>query len=280
MSESVEPEYLRLNRALWDARAPVHAASRSYGIDAFLADPEHLSDVVRFDRERLGDVAGLEAVHLQCHIGTDTLSLHRLGARMTGLDFSATSLEQARRLAESAGAGIRYVESDVYRAAEALPPGGFDLVYTGIGAIGWLPRVDLWAEQVAALLRPGGRLFFREGHPLMWTLDEDDPTALRVRYGYFEHETPLVFENSDTYVETDVELPTLVTHEWNHGVADVIGALLAAGLELTAIEEHDSVPWLALPGNMYPEPGPDGEYRLLPDRPAIPLSWTLQAVKR
>src|ERR1700731_3495424 len=133
-------------------------------------DPAHLSDVVRFDLPLLGDIGGLRGLHLQCHIGTDTLSLARLGGRMTGLDFSPAALEQARRLAADVGAEIEYVQADAYDAVEGLGRGRLDLLYTGIGAICWLPRIERWAQVVADLLAPGGRLFMREGHPMLWSL--------------------------------------------------------------------------------------------------------------
>ncbi|WP_294179230.1 bifunctional 2-polyprenyl-6-hydroxyphenol methylase/3-demethylubiquinol 3-O-methyltransferase UbiG [uncultured Schumannella sp.] len=270
--------YLDVNRANWDARAPLHAASPGYQRERFVRDPQHVSDVVRFDLPRLGDIAGMRAVHLQCHIGTDTLSLHRLGAKVTGLDFSPASLAEARRLAADTGAAIDYVEADVARAAEALEPGTFDLVYTGIGAIGWLPKIRPWAAAVSALLKPGGRFFMREGHPLMWTLDESDADRLTPRFGYFEHEDPLVFDSAETYVATSGVISATRTMEWNHGLAETVQALLDEGLRLEAITEHDSVPWLALPGHMA-GPGPDGEYRMRPERPRLPLTWTVQATK-
>ncbi len=275
-----EPEYLRLNRANWDERAPIHAESEMYAVHLFRDDPTHLSSTVRFDQPRLGDVAGLDAVHLQCHIGTDTLSLHRLGARMSGLDFSAPSLDVARGLAADTGADIDYVLSDVGRAVDALGGERFDLVYTGIGAIGWLPEVGPWAEQVAGLLRPGGRLFMREGHPLMWTLDEGDPDRLQARWDYFERYGPLVFEDAETYTDQSAPLTQVTTHEYNHGMGEVLAALLAAGMEITGVDEHESVPWLALPGHMAAELDANEEYVLLPDRPRLPLTWTVQAVKR
>ncbi len=163
---------LVVNRARWDERAPAHAASPQYAVDRFRVDPGFLSKVVRFDVPRLGDVRGLRCVHLQCHIGTDTVSLARLGADMTGLDFSAASLQQARQLADAAGVTVSFVEAELYRALEVLPTGEFDLVYTGIGALCWLPDIRRWAGVVAALLRPGGRLFIREAHPVLWCLDE------------------------------------------------------------------------------------------------------------
>ena len=118
--------HLDVNRANWDDRAAAHAASPGYAVERFVADPAYLSEVVRFDLPRLGDVAGLRGVHLQCHIGTDTISLHRLGARMTGLDFSPASLAQARRLAERTGAAVDFVRSDVYDALTALGRAEFD----------------------------------------------------------------------------------------------------------------------------------------------------------
>lgn len=272
-------EYLRVNRANWDERAPAHAASPGYDVERFVADPAFLSGVVRFDRPRLGDINGLTAVHLQCHIGTDTLSLARLGAHMTGLDLSPASLEQARRLAERTGTPLRFVESDVYSALDVLPPASFDLVYTGIGALCWLPSVARWAKVVAGLLKPGGRLFIREGHPMLFTLDDTRADRLVVRYPYFEREEPLIFEATGTYVETNVVFSGGASHEWGHGIGETITALLDAGMELTAFTEHDSVPWNALPGQMT-EDTETGEWRLTDEPWRLAASYTLQARKR
>ena len=270
-------DYRQVNRANWDERAPAHAASVDYALERFHGDPEHLSDVVRFDLPLLGDVAGLDGVHLQCHIGTDTISLARLGARMTGLDFSPASLAEARRLATETGSEVEFVESDVYAAVEALGAGRFDLVFTGVGALCWLPDVRRWGRVVADLLRPGGRLFLRESHPVLWSLD-DRSGGLTIGYPYFETAEPLVWDEPGTYVETDAEFTQNVTHEWNHGLGEIVTALLDAGMELTGLVEHTSVPWEALPGQMERIGG--GEWRLA-DRPErLPHSYTLQAVKR
>jgi SAM-dependent methyltransferase len=274
---TLPPRSLAVNRAHWDERAPAHAASSDYAVDRFALDPDFLSDVVRFDRPRLGDVRGLRGVHLQCHIGTDTVSLARLGARMTGLDFSAASLDLAGRLAEAAGSETDFVESDLYGALGVLPAGAFDLVYTGIGALCWLPDIRRWAGVVAALLAPGGRLFLREAHPMLWALDGEVTDRLVVDYPYFEHVEPLVSAEQGTYVATDVEFTHVTAHNWNHGLGDVIGALLAEGLTLTQLVEHDSLPWNPLPGQMVRLD--NGEWQLT-DRPErLAHSYTLQAVK-
>lgn len=277
---SEQTDYRTLNRANWDERAPAHAASPDYHLDEFRRDPAYLSDVVRFDRALLGDVEGMRGVHLQCHIGTDTISLARLGARMTGLDFSPQALAEARALSEELGAGVDFVEADVYDAAEVLPAGEFDLVFTGIGALCWLPSVRRWGQVVSRLLKPGGRLFIREGHPALWAVADPLPADGRLELGfpYFETEEPLVWDDGSTYVETDHVFEHTVTHEWNHGLGEIVTSLLEEGLRLDTLVEHDSVPWEAFPGHMDTLPG--GEYRLR-DRPwRLPHSYTISATKQ
>ena len=270
-------EYLELNRANWDERAAAHAASPGYAVDRFLTDPTFRSDVVRFDEPRLGDLTGVTGVHLQCHIGTDTISLVRLGARMSGLDLSPASIAQAQRLSDATGADLDLVVSDVYGAVEALGGRTFDLVYTGIGALGWLPDIDRWAGVVAALLAPGGRLFIREAHPVLWAVDQDRTDVIALEFPYFETADPQVWDEPGTYVETDVEFVHTRTMEWNHGLGEIVTALLRRGLVLTMFEEHTSVPYEGIPGQM--ELHPDGEWRLRERPERIPLTYTLQAVK-
>ena len=287
-------EYLELNRTNWDSRATVHA--KGYGIDRLLADPTALSEVVQFDMPRLGDIAGLDVVHLQCHIGTDTLSLARLGGRVTGVDLSGTSIEEARGLAERAGAEIEYVRSDVYAAPEALGGRQFDVVYTGIGAICWLPSIRRWAQTVAALLRPGGRLFLRDGHPVLnaalaMTVGAEHPdreqqpwisgpgqTTVALELPYYERAEPLVWSEEETY-GGDGTVAQPRSMEWNHSIGEIVTAVLDAGLELTSLTEHDSVPWDALPGFMELDEEL-GEYRLRERPERLPASFTLTARRR
>lgn len=271
-------DYRDVNRVHWDERAPAHAASTDYAVERFVSDPAHLSSVVRFDLPRLGDVSGLRGVHLQCHIGTDTVSLARLGAEMTGLDFSGASLEQARLLARRAATPVEFVQADVHDAVPALGSDSYDLVYTGIGALCWLPSARRWADTVAGLLRPGGRLFIREGHPMLWALGlPRDDGLITVDFPYFEQEQPLEWHEPGTYVDTDVEFEHNSTREWNHGLGEVVSALLDAGLGITGLVEHDSVPWDALPGQM--DRLDSGEWRLRVRPERLAHSYTLQAVK-
>ena len=274
-------DYRALNRASWDERAPAHAASPGYSLDSFRGDPSFLSYVVQFDLPRLGDIRGLRGVHLQCHIGTDTISLARLGAQMTGYDFSPAALAEARKLNDDLSAGVDFVEGDLYDAVDALGESAFDLVFTGIGALCWLPDIRRWASVVAGLLRPGGRLFIREGHPMLWSLaDGRDDDLLVVEHPYFETDQPIVWDEGGTYVETDVEFVHNLTHEWNHGIGEIVTALLDNDMQITMLEEHDSVPWEALPGKMSVVSGSNHEWRLTNRPERLAHSYTLQAVKR
>ena len=289
----MDDAYLAINQANWDSRAPLHA--RAYGLARYVDDAQALSDVVRFDRPRLGDVSGLDAVHLQCHIGTDTLSLHRLGPRMTGVDLSGISIDHARELAERVGADITYVQSDVYSAPAALGNHTYDLVYTGIGAICWLPDIARWGRTVAELLRPGGRLFIRDMHPVLntclaMTVADEHPdrsqqpwisrpghVTIALELPYWERSQPLEWNDGVTYAGTEiVSSPRSV--EWNHSLSEIVSAVLDAGLRLTTLVEHDSVPFEPFRGAMTFD-ADTGEYRLS-ERPwRLPATFTLTAVK-
>jgi len=271
-----------LNLANWDERAVAHSApGQGYQLDDYAADPAKVSGVVAFDAPRLGDLAGVRGVHLQCHLGTDTLSLARLGARMTGVDFSPSALEQARALAARTGAQIDYHRADVSDGAAVLAAvgaGRYDLVYTGIGALCWLPRIADWAQLVADLLAPGGRLLVRDGHPALQALDHDrTDSELVLAFPWFERPEPTVWDEPGTYVDTDHVFTHTRSAEWNHGLGELVTAVLAAGLQVTGLEEHRSIPWKAM-GRMVE--APDGEWALPGDAAdRVPLSFTLQARK-
>ncbi len=266
------------NRANWESRVALHTGPGGYELDAFL-DPSYLSEVVRYDRPRLGQLAGLDVVHLQCHIGTDTLSLARLGARsVTGLDFSPAALAVARGLAERAATTISYVEADLYESVDKLGTTRFDVVYTGIGAICWLPDIALWAQVVADLLRPGGRLFMREGHPVLWSLsDPRSDGLLVVEYPYFETDG-VPFSEAVSYAgEGPMASPDIV--HFNHGLAEIFNALWAAGLTVTAFDEHRELPWNPLSDAMVPSTTHPGEFVLAAGPERLPLTYTIQAMK-
>ncbi|KAH8898233.1 methyltransferase domain-containing protein [Thozetella sp. PMI_491] len=277
-------DYQTLNLELWNDRAPIHAASPDYYIEELVSNPTFISHVVDFDRKLLGDISGLSCVHLQCHIGTDTLSLARLGAAsVTGVDFSDAALKEARmlaeRTAESGGEKLNYVHASVESALATLPSEGYDLLYTGIGVLPWLSSVQKWAEVVSGLLKPGGRFFIREGHPILDAIEDEDRDDLRVVYPYFETKEPRLYQSDGTYVEVPSGFsPKLCkSGQFSHGLGEIVQALLDHGMCITGLKEHTTVPWNALPGHMVK--GEKGEWSLMQDPERLPLSYTLQAIK-
>ena len=271
-------EQRRANLANWEDRVPVHIGPDGYEIDAF-DDPTHISRVVQFDVPGLGDLAGLDVVHLQCHIGTDTISLDRLGAEsVVGYDFSPAALDAARTLAVRAASGATFVAGELYDAIDVLGAERFDLVFTGIGALNWLPDIVGWAEVVAGVLRPGGRLHLREGHPMLYTIDELRTDDIVVAYPAFGAGGGTRFDEPATYEGDGTPLAHTVTYQWNWSIGEVVTALLDAGLRIDALTEHTTVPWNALDGLMHEVP-PRGEWELI-DRPErLACTYTLQASK-
>ena len=269
---------LRTNLSNWEARVPIHAASDEYGLQRYVDDPTHLSGVVQVDAGFLGDLTGYDVVHLQCHLGTDTLSLARLGARVTGVDFSPAALAVARDLAARAGPAVSFLEAAVDDVPDHLGA-DFDLVYTGVGALCWLPSVRRWARLVAGLLRPGGRLYLREGHPVLWSLAYDrDDDLLVIDWPYFEAAGGQRDTSTETYAGTGT-VTQPVTYEWNHGLGEIVQAVIDAGLRITRLAEHDVVDWPAMP-SMTEDPADPGRYRLPPgQRHLVPLMYTLEATK-
>lgn len=273
-------EFFEANRRNWDDRARLHAQDQSgYELDRYRDDRQRISGVVAFDRAHLGDLEGLRVLHLQCHIGTDTLSLARLGAEVTGVDQSGVSLEAARGLFASVDTPGRFVEANVYDAVAALNGEQFDVVYTGVGAINWLPDIARWGQVVGALVAPGGRFLMRDGHPMGYAIDDSgfDDGVLRLKYPYFETVEPMTFDDANTYVDTGgVELTDTVSHEWNHGIGEVFTALTGAGMQVTTLEEHRGLDWEMIPGQVQV-----GHQWFLPEhqRDAAPMMYTIGAMK-
>ena len=267
------------NRANWDDRAAVHAASEFYGIDRLVADPHAVSGVARRDlavlRPHLPEsgLAGLALLHLQCHIGDDTLSWKRFGAaEVWGLDFSPASLERARTLADRCGERVTYVEGDARFAADAIDR-TFDVIVTGTGAITWLPELSDWARSIARLLAPGGVFLLRDDHPL---LDALGCASLTVTEDYLSGTGSIDSESDESYTEGSAgTIAHTVCHNWRHDFGEVLESLIAAGLAIEAFAEHPTCEWRALPFLEKTDQGfvvPDG-------MPKIPLTFSVVARK-
>jgi SAM-dependent methyltransferase len=246
------------NQALWNRWVRVHLQSSFYDVEGFVAGRNSLTAI---ERALLGDVAGQEVLHLQCHFGQDTLSIARLGARVTGLDFAEVGLRAAADLADRCGLVAHWVHANVLDSQPALD-GRFDVVFTSFGAIGWLPDLKPWGRNIARYLKPGGRFVLVEFHPFVWMYDD---AFLRLAYPYFCGE-PIVLKTQGSYAAPDAPVEG-VEHGWNHAVSEILQALLDAGLTLERVVEEEASPFPNFAGSVR---GSDGRYRI-PHLPALPM---------
>ncbi|GGJ06177.1 methyltransferase [Streptomyces brasiliensis] len=221
-------------------------------------------------------MSGLDVLHLQCHLGTETLAFARRGARTVGLDFSEASVMAARGIAEKAGLDVSYVRADVYDAVEALEGRRFDVVYTGKGALRYLPDLERWADVVARLLRPGGRLYVVEFHPLLNALGPKpapgEGPELLLLHDYLGGSGAVHRDATHTYTDGPAVEGATDSYEWMHGTGEVVNALLGAGMSIRRLTESDEPPWPRWPRMVWTAPG----WWCLPE-PRIPLLYGLPA---
>lgn len=275
----MEHDWLALNRANWEERTAVHLGPGGYDLSSHRAGRGRLDPIVE---QELGSVAGLRVLHLQCHIGHDSVALAQRGAaEVVGVDFSPSAIAAARALADEVGAAnARFVEAELYGAPEALEgeAAAFDLVFTTWGTIGWLPDISRWAKVVAHFLKPGGSLYFADGHPAALVFDDAVPGAGSALPGplvpYFER-APRLFDDATDYADPDARLANSRTVSWLHPIGDMLAALSAAGLRLDWLREHPAVTWRMFRSLVPGEPG----LWTWPAEQWLPLALSLRATR-
>jgi SAM-dependent methyltransferase len=265
------------NEELWNAWTAVHSAGDFYDLEGFKAGGVRIRP---YEIELLGDVTGKSLLHLQCHFGIDTLSWARLGARVTGADLSPDAIELARMLADELGfPDARFVRSNLYDLPNALE-GTFDVVYTSLGVLGWLPDIRAWARVVAHFLAPGGTFFITEAHPVMNAFENEgvEPGELRLTYPYWEHDNPLTFAVKGSYADPDADVGDLTEHSWDHGMGEIVTALIDAGLRIDKLIEYPFLEWKV---DFLVEEAPGNDRWVLPPGTLgeLPLMFSLLASK-
>lgn len=260
--------YLDINRKLWNAKVDSHLKSDFYFVDEFLKGRTSLNSI---ELALLGDIKDKKTLHLQCHFGQDSISLSRLGAKVTGVDLSDKALEAAQDLAEKCGTDTQFVLSDIYDLPNVLHE-KFDIVYTSYGVIGWLPDLEKWGSVIAHFLNPGGKLILVEFHPVVWMYDDD---FTFVKYSYFNDQ--VISQISDgTYADRNAEIAEEEI-SWNHPTADILTGVLQANLEIRSFQEYN---WSPYPCFRHTEEFEKGKYRLAPFGNKIPLVFSLVAQKK
>ena len=266
----------KANLANWNDRVPIHLESAEYNVKGFIQNPSHISKIVDFDRTEMGSVQGKTLLHLQCHIGTDTLSWARLGADVTGIDFSDRAIEAANHLSRECGTPGRFVVSELYDSPSAINE-KFDIVYTGVGAICWLPDIYGWARIIDGFLKPGGVFYVRDGHPVMWSLAWETPDdAYKIIYPYFEAGGPIREDENSTYAG-DGTIENKTTYGYSHGLGETINSLLKVGFEIEFVNEHTFCDWQGIRQLVQ---GEDGRWRMPPgQRHLVPLMFSIRTRK-
>lgn len=227
---------IRANRFSWGHWARIHArGTRGYPVWRLKR-----GDPGGWDRipDDLGPVRGKALLHLQCHIGTDSLWWASRGAKVTGVDLTPEAVDEARKLSAASGIPARFIESNVYDLPRVLKKERFDIVFTSYGTICWLPDLNAWAKVIARYLKPGGRFYIADGHPLVHALEFDGPKgAPRFARNYFQRRPTSYVTGNGTYSAPHAVHPRGRNFEWQHTMDDIVTAIRSAGLSIESLKE-------------------------------------------
>jgi SAM-dependent methyltransferase len=263
-------DFYEANKRRWNELVAIHAKSDEYDLKGFLAGKSSLHQV---ELDALGNVSGKTLLHLQCHFGLDTISWARLGAKVTGVDFSETAIELAKDIAKQVNVEAEFICCNIYDL-QKMHQGKYDIIFTSFGVLCWLADISRWAHTISHYLKPGGSFLLVESHPFFWVFDNDHLTELKVKNPYWYSEEPLRYDEDGSYVDQNVKLTNTRGYEWAHTVSDILNALIQAGLVINEIKEFPYLPWkpcsLAMKNKK-------GEWRL--DGDLLPLCWSVKAVK-
>ncbi len=259
---------LESNKTLWNALTGLHVKSAFYDVAGFL---NGRCTLMPLEREEMGDVSGKSLLHLQCHFGLDTLSWVRLGAEVTGTDFSDKAIEYARKLSGEAGIQADFICADIYALPDILDK-QFDIVFTSYGALTWLPDLDGWAEIVARYVKPGGFFYVAEIHPMLYAIGYEPDPELRLKNSYFPAVEQERNEGGSDYATSFTH--DFVSYEWQWPVSTVVTALAQAGLRIEFVHEFPFCCFCARQ-DMYQDK--DGWWHLAGDK--VPLTFSIKAYK-
>lgn len=270
MKEEDQRQLMNKNRDLWDELVPIHRRSEFYAADDFIAGGNRLNQL---ELSEVGSVDGKNLLHLQCHFGLDTLSWARLGAHVTGVDYSEKAVETAADLAARCNLDARFICSNIYDLPQNRM-GQFDVVYTSYGVLTWLPDIPRWAAVAASYVKPGGFFYIAEFHPFVMALD-DEADSLRFRYPYFE-EDALRFDVNGSYADESANLKTKDEYGWNHPLGEIVSSLIDNGLRIEFLHEHAYTVFKQFP---FLEPFDNGLWRFPNGEKLLPLMFSLKAIK-
>lgn len=262
-----EQDYFNINKQSWNKKVDIHLESDFYNQAAFLKGKNSIPEI---DLQLFGDVKGKSILHLQCHFGQDSLSLARMGAKVTGVDISDKAIETAQKINNQLNLDAQFICCNVYDTLEYVNE-KFDIVYTSYGTIGWLPDLDKWAKIISKCLKPNGKFIFVEFHPVVWMFDDD---FKEIKYHYHNEKT-IIDNNTGTYANKEANIQTDYVG-WNHSLAEVFSSLLNNGLQIEHFNEYDFSPYNCFNETIEFE---KGKFRIKHLENKIPMVYSLIAKK-
>jgi len=260
--------YKEINRKAWNHKTAVHIDSEFYDNEAFLKGKNSLKSI---ELNILGDITGKSVLHLQCHFGQDSISLSRMGAKVTAIDLSDKAIEKAKEFAKITETDVEFLCCDIYDLPDFLDK-KFDIVFTSYGVIGWLPDLEKWAKIVSRYLIPNGRFIFIEFHPFAWVFDNE---FTKIQYNYFNTET-IVEEMSGSYADREADI-TYETVSWNHSIGEILNNLINQGVQIKSFDEFDYSPYNCFKNMVKIE---EDKYRIKSVRDKLPMVFALEGIKK
>ena len=261
-------KYFEANKKLWNDKTPYHVNSEFYDMNKF---KDGAISLMPTEINELGSAEGKSILHLQCHFGQDSISLSRLGANVTAVDFSDEAIKYASKLAEELNDPTKFICTNIYDLPDILDE-KFDIVFTSYGTIGWLPDIKQWAAIVSQFLKPGGLFYIIEFHPHIMIYDDEFKF---IKYSYFYDDDPIVDEYDGTYADRTAPIKN-VAYGWNHPISEVLNSLLEQKLVLQQFNEFPFSHYDCFP-NM--EKIGDKKYVFKNFGEKIPYMYSIKAIK-
>jgi len=262
-----EANYIEINRHSWNNRTDAHMKSEFYDLEGFMNGRTSLNDI---ELNLLGDLNGKSILHLQCHFGQDSISLSRLGAKVTGIDLSDKAINKAKQIAKDLKSNTNFICCDIYDLPNHLDE-QFDIIFTSYGVIGWLPDLNKWAKIISRFLKTNGQFVFVEFHPFVWMFDDN---FKKIKYNYFNSGAIVEIEEG-TYADKSADIKQEYVM-WNHSLSEVINSLIQNELEINSLDEFDYSPYNIFDNSLKID---EKKYRIEHLENKIPMVYSIIATK-
>ena len=256
------------NKNAWNKKTPFHLKSEMYNLEDFKNGKSSLNFI---EIEELGDVKGKSMLHLQCHFGQDSLSWARMGANVTGVDFSDEAIYAANLLRDELKLDAKFICSNIYNLKSNLDE-KFDIVFTSYGTIGWLPDLIKWGKLISHYLKQGGIFYIVEFHNMVWMFDNN---FTKFKYSYF-NQGVIEEEVEGTYADKNSKIVQKYVN-WNHSISEVLNSLINNDLEINSFNEFDYSPYDCFNDTIEIEPG---KFRIKHLENNIPMVYSVTATRR